>query len=137
MRRRHLRLRWPRVTHNGPAVPGDVKLLSAEQLSRLTASSAHSGWSARGRPAWLANNADGLECVYLTAFAVESNQVFRCMVTPVHRDGTMGVFTLDVSFDDFKSLRTISVRESVELLHLLLAKAPVIPLDPDQQERAR
>ncbi|WP_020579293.1 hypothetical protein [Actinopolymorpha alba] len=85
----------------------------------------------------MTNNAEGLDRIYMTAFGMEAEGAFRCIITPVRRNGFAGVFTLDVSVDVFRRLTTISVQQSVELLHWFLASPPVIPLDPHQQERAR
>lgn len=120
---------WPRISHNGPQVPGEVKKISESDLSRLTLAAVTAGWSARGRPSWLEVHIGGIESIYLTARVVESPEALRCLVTASLRDGAMLAFTLDVSRKTFDRLPTITPGETVELLHSLLATPPFLPVD--------
>lgn len=133
MLRRFRRLRWPAVHVYGPRSRGDIKVLSVQQLERLT-HSATGRWSANGRPEWLKSHRDRIAELMLTVLGLEGRAVYRCLVMVVLDDKTRHSFTLDVSSDEFDRLDDMTLRDVVSLAHRYLLDFPHLELDPAQKD---
>lgn len=113
------------------SIPRDVKSMSVATLCRLQAAaeSAH-GVSAIGRPEWVADHAEDIDRVLVTAYSPEWPGWYRCIVFPYGEDAPMGLFSLGISYDDFARLPDVHRFDATELLRELLLRSKPIPLDP-------
>lgn len=130
---------WPEVmAFDGPAVSGEVKRLSVDELVELMSAAREAvldgveGVSAVGRPKWTAEHREDIIRVYLTIYGVEAPGLYRCFVCPHLTDGSMFIFTLDVLMARFAALQALTLDEVIELVHRLLQGLPPLPVDhPD------
>ena len=130
--RRVRRFKWPVIDVYGGRSRGDIKILSVQELERLT-NLASGQWSANGRPDWLQSHRDHVAALMLTVFGLEGRAVYRCFVMAVLDDKSRHSFTLDVSSDDFDRLRDMPLRDVVTLAHRYLLDFPHLDLDPAQK----
>lgn len=115
------------------SVPFDVKSISVATLCRLQEVAANAdGVSAKGRPDWVADHADDIDRVLVTAYSPEWPGWYRCFVVPYDEDGPMGTFTLGISFGDFGRLPGVHRLDATDLLREFLLRSKPIPLDPSQ-----
>jgi hypothetical protein len=136
IRRFRRRFKWPKIEVYGFRSQGDIKLLSVQELERLTvAASANPKWSASGRPEWLQEQRTHIKTLLLTVFGTEGRGVYRCLVMATLDDKSKCSFTLDVSVDDFNRLPDMPLEDVVSLAHRYLVSFPPLELDPAQKER--
>jgi hypothetical protein len=117
----------------GP-VPADIKELSILDLERLSSVAKKAPWSANGRPRWVHDSRKDVSRILLTVFGVESESVYRCVAVVFTGARSAHSFTVDVGFDDFNSLPSLSKQALSELNHSLLYNFPMVPLDPEQEK---
>jgi hypothetical protein len=129
--------RWRDVDIGYGPVRGDVKNVPIERLQTLMGQARDRSWSATGRPDWVSQRRDSLSHALLVVFGVESPSVYRCLAITYTTPGEAWTFTLDVSFQAFDSLEDISPEEQVRLLHSMLYRYPMLPLDPDAMKELR
>ncbi|GAA0936436.1 hypothetical protein [Actinocorallia libanotica] len=136
--RRYRRFKWPKIKVYGPRSRSDIKLLSVQELERLTvAASANPKWSAEGRPEWLQKHRTSIKSLMMTVFGTEGETAYRCMVMAVMDDRSKCNFTLDVSVGDFDRLPDVPLEEVISLAHRYLLGFPPLELDPAQKEAWR
>lgn len=72
--RKSRRFGWPDVGLYGGRSRGDIKLLSVQELERITAvASANQKWSANGRPEWLKERRNHIDSLMMTIFGMEGD----------------------------------------------------------------
>lgn len=113
------------------SIPRDVKNMSVVTLCRLQAAAESANQvSATGRPEWVAEHAEDIERVLVTAFSPECPGWYRCIVIPYGEDEPMGLFSLGISYSDFARLPGVPRADATELLRELLLRLKPLPLDP-------
>lgn len=128
----HSKRKWPLIDLYQKGGPGNIKIVTEDDLDRLMRKSSANGWSAEGRPEWFAQHRSQLKEALLVVFGREGKSVYRCIATVVLRDGTGGRFTLDIEVKDFDGLEDLSDRATVIMAHRYLATFPSMGLDDAQ-----
>lgn len=122
--------KWPYVVRHGNAVPGDVKLVTLEECTRLAERARlASGWSGTGRPRWMNNQAANIRKIYLSVFCLEAPGVYRCTTSVDVGHGRLYIYPLDVSVGDFKRLTSLGRDEAIHLLHSFLELGCSVPVE--------
>lgn len=134
--KRH-RIEWPNIDLYNQSTRSDIKLATLSEVDRFVARAEQNGWSAVGRPEWLAMHRDRIINVIVMQFGKEASDVFRCLCTAMLDIGTGHSFTLDVSEEDFSRLDDVPIEMLVVFAHRYLIHFPPLPLDPSQEESWR